>query len=112
MRKPLTRGLSASQAHATMDLWASAKNWEDLTLLYTFEDGSELIETFPRATREATYKVDGEGTYTVDVPTNRFVCHVLGTHCKTAMIRAAKSYIENLGHKAVITEIRGDHESH
>jgi len=90
MRKPLTRGLSASQAHATMDLWASAKNWEDLTLLYTFADGSQLEMVYPRATREASYKVDGEGVYTVNVPTNKFVCPVLGALCQTKMIQAAR----------------------
>lgn len=90
MRKPMTRGLSASQAHATMDLWASAKNWEDLTILYTFADGSQLEMVYPRATREASYKVDGEGVYTVNVPTNKFVCNVLGTHCQTKMVQAAR----------------------
>lgn len=94
MKKPVLVGLTASQAHATMDLWAAKHNWNSITLVAEFPDGSQFTEEVPRATKSVTYKVDGE-LYEVEVPTNKYVDAVFGELPKTRMLEAFRKFCKD-----------------
>lgn len=91
MKKPSLTGMTASQAHATMDLWAAKHDWSPITVVVEFPDGSRVSEELPRATKSASYKVGGE-LYEVEVPTNKYADKLFGELPKTRMLAAFRKF--------------------
>ena len=100
-QEDLDKMLTTSQIHSAMESYAKSLKCSDLIMKTSFEDGSELFETFEPAKKEVFYRVKFEDNeqYSVFVDVKNKYDYNDESLGKSSILKREKAFMKEKGLK-------------